>query len=233
MIEWTRQILNSDQAGITVLSAVFVMGMVSVVSCSCNFAIIGIVAGYTGTIGSTGKTKAVVWSAIFFLVGTMISMAIIGAIIGYASQIINASFGNYWKIAAGFVSIFFGLYTLDILPFKIPGISINKKNQSGSIISAMIFGFAVGGLSSASSLCCNPFFPVVMAAAFVKASMIWGILMLVIFSLGFGLPLAAAMIGVGLGLGKISKTVARFGTIIKYAGAIALIVLGFYFLITL
>jgi cytochrome c biogenesis protein CcdA len=52
------------------------------------------------------------------------------------------------------------------------------------------------------------------------------------FSLGYGLPLAAGMIGLGLGLGKISNMMARFGTIIKYTGGIAMLIIGFYFLIT-
>jgi len=56
--------------------------------------------------------------------------------------------------------------------------------------------------------------------------------MLLTFSLGYGLPLAAAMVGVGMGFGKISKAVNRFGTIMKYAGGIALIAIGFYLLIT-
>jgi cytochrome c biogenesis protein CcdA len=207
--------------------------MISVVSCGCNFAVIGVVAGYTGAIGSTGRTKAVIWSGVFFLLGTMVSMAIIGTVIGFASEMINASFGNYWKIAAGLISILFGLYTIDLLPFKIPGFSFNPKSNKRGIIAAIIFGFAVGGLSTAGSLCCNPFFPIVMAATFVKGSMLWGLLMLVVFSFGFGLPLAAAMIGIGLGFGKISKTIAKVGTVIKYAGGIALIALGFYFLITI
>ena len=67
MTDWVTQVLSSDQAGITVLIAVFVMGMISVVSCACNFATLGIVAGYTGTIGATGKSKAVIWSGSFFL----------------------------------------------------------------------------------------------------------------------------------------------------------------------
>jgi len=58
-------------------------------------------------------------------------------------------------------------------------------------------------------------------------------LMLVAFALGYGLPLAAAMVGIGLGFGKISKTTSVIGKVIKYAGGIALIILGFYFLVTI
>ena len=230
---WMQQVLSSDQAGITVLIAVFVMGMMSVVSCACNLATLGVVAGYTGTIGSTGKTKAVVWSGLFFLAGTIISLTLIGGIIGYASELINDSFGSYWKVAAGLISIFFGLYAMDLLPFKMPAMNVRLNNHEGNLFSAIIFGFTVGGLSSACSLCCNPFFPIVLAASFVKGSFVWGILMLFAFSLGYGIPLAAGMIGIGLGIGKISTMMARFGTVIKYTGGIAMIIIGFYFLITI
>jgi len=233
METWVTQVLSSEQAGITILIAVFLMGMISVVSCACNVATLGVVAGYTGTIGATGKTKAVVWSGIFFLSGTILSLTIIGGIIGYASELINDSFGNYWKVAAGLVSIFFGLYVMDLLPFKIPSMNIRAGDHDGNLFSAILFGFTVGGLSSACSLCCNPFFPIVLAASFVKGSFIWGLIMLFVFSLGYGIPLAAGMIGAGLGIGKISGMMARFGTIIKYIGGIAMILIGFYFLLTI
>jgi cytochrome c biogenesis protein CcdA len=233
MEEWISQVMSSDQAGIAVLLAVFLFGIIGVVTCGCNYAIIGIVAGYTGAIGSTGKTKAIVWSGVFFLLGTMISMAVIGGIIGYAGNLISNSFGIYWQIIAGLVMIFFGLFTLDILPFKIPSVTFNTEKKSGSVFSSMIFGLTVGGLATAFNTCCNPVFPIVLAASFVKGSILWGILLLLAFALGYGLPLAAAMVGVGLGFGKISKKASAFGKVIKYTGGIALIVIGFYFLITI
>ncbi len=232
MQEWISQALNSNQAGIVALVAVFLMGIIGVVSCGCNYALIGIVAGYTGTISSTGKTKTIIWSGLFFLIGNIIAMAIIGAIIGYASNLISASFGKYWQLIAGLLMIFFGLFTLDFLPFKIPIISFNKENKSGSIFSSMLFGLTVGGLATAFNTCCNPVFPIVLAATFVKGNVLWGILLLLAFSLGYGLPLAASMVGFGLGFGKISKKVSAFGKGIKYVGGILLLVIGFYYLVT-
>lgn len=129
MEEWIQQILSSDQAGYTVLTAVFLFGLISIFTCGCNFSIIAIVAGYSGVIGSSEKAKTVVLNGILFFTGMIISMAVIGAIIGYASQLIRTSFGNYWKIAAGLISVFFGLFTLDLLPFKMPNISIHHINQ--------------------------------------------------------------------------------------------------------
>jgi cytochrome c biogenesis protein CcdA len=57
--------------------------------------------------------------------------------------------------------------------------------------------------------------------------------LLFFYALGYGITIAAAMFGVGLGIGKVSKMLSKLTVIIKYAGGIILIVLGFYFLITI
>ncbi|MEI6681549.1 MAG: cytochrome c biogenesis protein CcdA [Bacteroidota bacterium] len=233
MSPWITQVLSSDHATPAVLIAVFVMGIISVVTCGCNFAIIGVVAGYSGASASDNKTRTVIIRGLAFLAGGIVSMALIGALFGYAGQWISSSFGNWWKIAAGLISIFFGLYSMDLLPFKMPGISVKQGKPGQTALSAILFGLAIGGLSSALNSCCNPLFPVILAASFVKGSAVWGLMMLTTFAFGYGLPLAAMMVGLGLGVGKISKTLSIVGTVVKYAGGIALVILGFYFLLTL
>jgi cytochrome c-type biogenesis protein len=233
MEEWINNLLASEQAGISILAAVFLMGIISVFTCACNYAIIGTLAGYTGTVGASGKTKTVVISSIFFLLGTVISMTAVGCIIGYAGEMVSNSLGNYWKIGAGIISIFFGLYTINLLPFKIPALSLKPTRGNGSIGGAMVFGLLIGGGNALCGLCCSPLFPVVMAASFVNGSMTWGILMLFLYSLGYGFVLSAAMLGVGLGLGKISKSITNFATVLKYLAGVSLILLGFYFLLTI
>jgi len=233
MNTWINQVLSSDHATITVLIAVFVMGMISVVTCGCNFAVIGVVAGYTGASSTGSKTRTVIVRGLAFLIGGVVSMAVIGALFGYAGQCISTSFGNYWKIAAGLIAILFGLYSMDLVPVKLPGLSVKPGASSQNIFSAILFGLAIGGLSSALNSCCNPLFPVILAASFVKSSALWGLMMLTSFALGYGLPLTAMMVGLGLGLGKVSKTLTIVGTVVKYLGGISLVVLGFYFLLTL
>jgi cytochrome c-type biogenesis protein len=233
METWIHQVLNSGQAGITVLIAVFFLGIIGVLTCGCNYAVFAVVAGYSGTLATAGKAKNVVWSGGAFLIGAIISMAVIGGILGYAGGLISNSIGSYWKIAAGLVCIFFGLYSLDWLPFRVPAISINTSNRKTGIISSIIFGLTVGGLFSALNSCCNPLFPIILAASFVKGSTVWGMIMLTVFALGYSLPLAIAIVGVRFGLGKMSATMTKLGNTIKYIGGILLIGMGFYFLITI
>jgi cytochrome c biogenesis protein CcdA len=122
---------------------------------------------------------------------------------------------------------------LDILPFKIPGVSLNFQSKRSGIAGAILFGFIVGTLTPLGTLCCNPIFPIVAAASLVNGSTLWGFAMLFFYALGYGVILAAMMLGVGLGLGKISKLLSKFAVVIKYAGGIVLIGLGFYFLLTI
>ncbi len=233
MHEWIQQVLNSDQAGLSVLIAVFLLGIISVFTCACNLSIIGIVAAYSGTLGSTGKTKTIVMNALFFLLGLVISMSAVGGLIGYASEFISASFGNYWKIAAGLVSVFFGLYMMDLVPFKLPSITLKSSNRKSGMLSSILFGLTIGGLTLASSACCNPVFPIVLAISFVKGSFVWGILLMLAFALGHGITLTALIIGAGLGFGKTSKTFSTFGKVLKYGGGAIMVAIGFYFLITI
>ncbi len=229
---WINQVLSNEHASIMILIAVLVMGMLSVFTCACNFAIIGVVAGYSGASPVTGKTKLLIWKGFAFLLGTIISMSVIGALFGFAGKWISDSLGIYWKIAAGLVAIIFGLYSMELVPFKLPGIAIKPKESQQNVFSAIIFGLAVGGLSAACNSCCNPFFPVILAASFVKGSAVWGFMMLTTFALGFGLPLATMIVGVSLGLGKISKALSLVVQIAKYVGGFALVALGFYLLFT-
>jgi len=232
METWISQVLSNDHASIIVLVAVLLMGILSVFTCACNFAIIGVVAGYSGASSTRGKTSSLFLKGFAFLLGTIISMSVIGVLFGFAGKWVSDSLGSYWKIAAGLVAILFGLYSMELLPFKLPGISLHAKDAQQNTFSAIIFGLTVGGLSAACNSCCNPFFPVILAASFVNGSAWWGFMMLTTFAFGFGLPLAAMIVGVSLGLGRISRTLTVIVSIVKYIGGITLIIFGFYLLLT-
>ena len=199
--------------------------------CACNFAVFGAITGYTGVLGATGKTKSVVASIVLFLAGSVVAMSVIGCLIGFAGEFFSVTLGNYWNIGAGVILILFIVYILDILPFKVSGISFNFQGKKSGMAGAALFGFVIGGLTVLTNICCNPIFPIIIAASLVKGGMLWGFFLLLLYTLGYGGTLAAAMLGIGLGIGKLSKTLTKFAAVIKYAGGITIIVLGFYFLL--
>lgn len=233
MEEWIRTLLNSDQAGIITLIGAFFLGMLGLVTCACNYALFAVVAGYSASISKGEKPKSAIPSGIAFLVGTVISMAIIGIIVGFAGRMIGSSPSIWWKVISGILCIFFGLWSMDFLPFRIPAIKIGPGKIKPGILSALIFGLTVGGISIGLNSCCNPVFPIVLAATFIKGSTIWGLLLLVCFALGYSLPLTLGFTGINWGLGKLSGFVGKLSQIIPYVAGGILVLMGFYFLLTI
>jgi cytochrome c biogenesis protein CcdA len=233
MEEWINQVLNSDITSASILPAVFILGFLGAFTSCCNFAVIGAIAGYSGTLSGENRKKTLFISSLSFFIGTVISLCIIGALTGLISNVIMASFGKYWKMIAGMLAIFFGLATLNWLPFKLPSISVSKKQKGSGFVSALVFGLVIGGLSTACNACCNPLFPVVLSASFLKGGTLWGILILLFFAIGYSLPLAVTMLGIGFGVEKLSAAAEKISLVIKYIAGFILIAIGFYLILTL
>jgi len=198
-------------------------------SACCTLPALGVLIGYSGAQENVNRILAFK-KALFFTLGTIISLMIIGGVAGFVGQVANASLGRYWRIFAGVVIIFFGLVTLKILPFelsfgKFAGIK-NKLGASG----VMLTGFVLGGLVATCSLCCNPAIFVVVGVAVLLKQVLQAALLLGMFAIGFSLPLGAILLGISLSkaqfLPKSADTIVRW-----IAGGIQLIV-GFYFLLT-
>jgi cytochrome c biogenesis protein CcdA len=230
---WIKSMMESGQPGVLTLLAVFFLGMTAVVTCACNYALFAVVAGYSGSLSSEERNKKALPGGIAFLAGAVISLALMGTLFGYAGGMMSSVSGSWWKIVTGIICIVFGLWSLDFLPFKIPALKFGKGASKPGILPAIIFGLTVGGISTAFNSCCNPVFPVILAASFINGSTLWGLLMLTIFALGYALPLALGFTGIRWGLGKLAGPVGKLAKIIPYIGGGILLIMGFYFLLTI
>ena len=67
----------------------------------------------------------------------------------------------------------------------------------------------------------------------MKESLVSGFFILFLYALGYGSVLASAMLGVGLGINRISVLLTKVAKVIKYVSGTILIVLGFYFLLSI
>lgn len=231
MQEWINNVLSSGQLSFGLLMAAFLFGIIGSVTSCCNYAAFGAVVSYSGSINTNKNGKFVFIASLFFLLGMIISFAIIGGLTGLVSRTIGALIGNYWKIIAGLLLIFFGLSSLKIMPIKLPSFNLKAKEGEKTLFSALVFGLAIGGISTGCNSFCNPVFPVILGAAFLKGSVVSGIMILMVFGAGFGLPFAVAMLGVGMGSKIFSTSVA--GKYISYISGVLLIIIGFYLLLSL
>lgn len=202
----------------------------AVTSTCCTLPALGLVAGYSGT-QTQNTRKALVKATLFFMIGTIIALMIIGGISGFVGQVAQNALGNYWKVFAGIIAIILGLATLKLLPFNISLGNFDpsklKDNKYGSIAT----GFALGGIVAVSSLPCNPGIFIVMGAAIIQGAILWAMLLLGFYAVGFALPLGALVLGISLS--RFSLASKGVDTAFRWIAGLALIIIGFYFLLTL
>ena len=230
MLEYVTNTLQQVASQPLGLVFALVLGVVSAAtSACCTIPALGILVGYSGA-QAIDNRKAAVKKALFFTLGTIVSLMIIGGIAGFVGQVAQNSLGRYWKVFAGVVAVFLGLAALKLLPFKL---SLGKFEGLGNRLGtsgAVLAGLILGGIVAASSLPCNPGIFIVIGAAILQGQVIWAALMLAMFAIGFSLPLGAVLLGVSLS--KISLAAKGADAAIRWVAGGVLVIAGFYFLVT-
>ena len=171
----------------------------------CTAPVLGAVAGYSGSLAHRGGRRAIVLAGLCFMLGTFLALAIVGAATGFVSQLAGSSLGSYWKMFAGFVLVFFGLACLKLVPMNMPKLSSQKKTEPAGLIEAIVFGLLVGGSTTLCSAACNPTLAVTLGVATLQGQTLRGAAVLSVYGIGYSVPLAAAIIGLGLGVGKLTS----------------------------
>jgi cytochrome c-type biogenesis protein len=233
MFEWLLNTLGSPGFSPLVLLAAYLFGLVGSMSCSaCHFAVLGAVAGYSGAYSVRPERKWVFLDGLSFMLGSTIALAGLGAAAGFIGQTASSLLGVYWHLLAGFVMIIVGLSSLDLLPFRLALPKALSNAAGKSRMTALVYGFAIGGGTSACSAVCNPVLPIALGVAALQGQVAWGAAMLAAFALGYSLPLTLGLIGLSLGFSKVASIIRGSASTIKaFAGAL-LIGFGFYLLAT-
>ncbi len=231
-MEWIKEVFNSPEFGLAILPASLLLGLATAFSSCCNFAVMAAVAGYAGSRDDSFTRRDAVYTSFFFLVGTTVSLAVLGLLVGYFGKLANGTFGRYSLALVGLAAIFFGLLSLNFLPFRLPAIDLSKKKLRGGFVGAGLFGLAIGAASITCTLgCSGPLLPFVLGIAAARGQSGWGALILATFAIGYSLPMAAIMLGIGVG--RVTSFFKKASGPIRIVFGIALIVAGFWILATL
>jgi cytochrome c biogenesis protein CcdA len=207
------------------------LGVVSAASSACcTLPTLGILLGYSGTRSQNDRSSALRFSAMF-TAGTIVSLVAIGLIAGFVGQVAQQSLGLYWKIFAGFVAILLGLATLKLIPLRMPAGLKHLTSGRYAALGTTALGILMGGGVAVSSLPCNPGIFIVLGAALLQGEVLWAMLLLLAYSIGFSLPLGAILLGVSLG--KTIPWAQRAGNTVRYVSGVVLIFAGFYLLFSL
>jgi cytochrome c biogenesis protein CcdA len=172
-------------------------------------------------------------AGLFFMVGTIVALAAIGAVTGFVGKVAGSTLGMYWKLAAGMLMVLFGLISLDVLPFKLPRLDASKISERGGLAGPVVYGLLVGGGMTSCSVGCNPVLPLVIGYSTLQGGTLWGAAVLGTFALGFSLPLALVLVGLGLGLARLQALGQKVMPAIRATAGVILIAVGFYLLWTI
>jgi len=230
MVKEITDALQAASMGPAALPLAFLLGLVSAVaSACCTLPAMGMLVAYSGTREQTDR-RTTLASAVWFLIGTTLALIVLGLVAGLVGQTAQAFLGRYWKLFAGAIAVLLGLATLKMLPLHLP----KRDGQGGHAstpntkMSAALGGLFLGGGVAACSLPCNPGIFIVLGASVLLGRVVWGMVLMAVFAVGFSLPLAAILFGVSFG--KASLKAQKVDAAIRAVAGALLVGAGLYLL---
>jgi cytochrome c biogenesis protein CcdA len=189
----------------------------------CSLSTIPLVIGVVGGTGQRDTKKAFKLSLTFAL-GTAVTFTILGTLASLAGNLIGTS-AKWWYMALGILMLMMALQTWEIFNF-VPATYLISKNTKKGYIGAFIAGI-LGGIFS--SPCSTPVLVVLLAIVASKGNIIWGILLLLIYSIGHGILAVIAGTSIGF-VQKLSgnEKYGKFSTVIKILMGFVILIIAFY-----
>lgn len=189
----------------------------------CSLSGIPLVIGYVGGSGQR-NTKRAFWLSLTFAAGSAVTFTAMGMIASMAGKLIGVS-ASWWYLLLGVLMVLMALQTWGIYEI-IPSSYLLSKNTRRGFAGAFIAG-VLGGIFS--SPCSTPVLIALLAIVAGKGSMVWGILLLLIYSVGHGVLAVVAGTSVGF-VHKISgsERYGRLSGILKVLMGGIILLIGFY-----
>lgn len=189
----------------------------------CALSSIPLIIGYVGGTGEKTTKKAFKLS-LTFVIGSAITFTSLGVIATMLGNLIGTQ-ASWWYILLGTLMMLMALQIFGLYEF-IPSSYLVSKSKKKGYIGALIAGVLSGVFSSP---CSTPVLIVLLTIVAQKGNMLWGILLLLLYSVGHGL--LALVCGTSIGFAqKISKN-SKYGIIsnvLKIIMGIAISLIGLY-----
>lgn len=189
----------------------------------CSLSSVPLVIGYVGGIDSKEPKKAFKLSLIFAL-GSAVTFTSLGVIATMFGKMFRFT-GDWWYLVLAILLIVMVLQLWEIINV-IPQNNLLTKNKKRGYIGAFIAGILAGLFSSP---CSTPVLIVLLAIVSVKGSILYGIILLLLYSIGHSILVVVA--GTSIGFVKRTKQSAKYekiNNIIKILLGILILVLALY-----
>lgn len=189
----------------------------------CSLSTLPLIIGYVGGTGNDNPKKAFRLSLVFAS-GMAITFTALGTAASLLGRLIGTS-GRWWYIALGVLMVLMALQTWEICNF-IPSTYLTGKSTKKGYIGALIAGI-LGGLFS--SPCATPVLVVLLGIVAKKGSIAWGVLLLLLYSIGNSVLILIT--GTSVAFIKRITSGSKYGTfskILKIVMGSLILLIGFY-----
>lgn len=174
----------------------------------CSLSSVPLIVGYVGGIKSTDTKRAFKLSVIF-AIGMAVTFTVLGTLASILGKLMQGA-GSWWFIVLGILMVLMALQTWEIYDF-IPSTYLTGKNTKKGYLGAFIAGI-LGGIFS--SPCATPVLVVLLAIVAREGNVIWGVFLLLLYSLGHSILVIIA----GTSIGFVQKLTSndKYGAASKY-----------------
>lgn len=186
----------------------FVLGLLSIIS-PCTFIIVPIMVS-----DLDGKSRKILG----FLGGITVTFGILGILSAVTGKLLTNFMGPYLYLFAGIITLVAGLNMLNVIDLHLPVLFTNVKTKNNFLI-----GLIYGGVALS---CVGPLMAPVLVYITAKASILYGFLMMSVFSLGFITPFI--LFGFLITDNKVSKKLMSYSVIIRKIGGVLLLLVSAY-----
>ena len=189
----------------------------------CSLSSIPLVIGYVGGTGQK-DTKRAFRLSLTFAAGAAVTFTILGVIASIAGRLMGTS-ASWWYIILGVLMVLMALQAWGIFEI-IPSSYLISKNTKRGFAGAFFAGI-LGGIFS--SPCSTPVLIALLAIVAGKGSIVWGILLLLLYSIGHGI--LAIVAGTSIGFVQKLSSSERYGkasSALKIMMGTLILLIGFY-----
>lgn len=190
----------------------------------CCLSNIPLVMGYISSTGEETTTKKSFLYALTFVIGNAITFVSLGIFATFAGMLMG--FGsNVTYFILGTIMVLMALQTWEIYEI-VPSANLLSKNTKRGFLGAIILGILAGIFSSP---CSTPVLIALLAMVAEKGSFLYGIVLMLLYSLGHGVLTLIAGTSVGL-VRKIKKhkKYHKVVEIIRFVMGLAILLMGYY-----
>lgn len=189
----------------------------------CSLSSIPLVIGYVGGTKQRDTKRAFQLSLVFAL-GSAVTFTVLGVIASLAGRLMGNG-SSWWYLVLGVLMILMALQTWGVFEI-IPSSYLISKNKKKGFVGAFLAGI-LGGVFS--SPCSTPVLIALLAIVAGKGNIVWGVLLLLIYSVGHGI--LAVVAGTSIGFVQKLTSDAKYGKlafVLKVVMGTVILLMGFY-----